>query len=63
MTCSGTDGVQVWDTAFSVQAAVDAGLANRPEFRETLERSLHFFDISQLIEDLNDPYRQPRKGG
>ncbi len=55
MTCSGTNGVQVWDTAFSVQASVNAGLVHRPEFRATLERSFDFLDFSQLTENLNDP--------
>ncbi|EQB49570.1 hypothetical protein CGLO_11078 [Colletotrichum gloeosporioides Cg-14] len=30
MTCNGTNGVQVWDTAFTVQAAVEAGFADDP---------------------------------
>lgn len=63
LTCSGTNGVQVWDTAFSVQAVVEAGLANRPEFRPSLQSAIVFLDESQLREDLDDPYRQQRKGG
>lgn len=63
MTCSGTNGVQVWDTAFSIQAAVEAGLANDPSFRPSLTKALHFMEMSQLDSDLNDPYRQRRKGG
>lgn len=63
MTCSGTNGVQAWDTAFSIQAIVEAGLAMEPEFCSSLESALKYLDISQLREDLADPYRQPRKGG
>lgn len=63
MTCSGTNGVQAWDTAFSIQAIVEAGLGTELEFRSSLENALKYLDISQLREDLADPYRQPRKGG
>nr|POE50096.1 lanosterol synthase [Quercus suber] len=63
MTCSGTNGVQVWDTAFSIQAAVEAGFADDPEFQPSLIKALHFMDISQLESNLADPYRQQRKGG
>ncbi|PYI01596.1 terpene synthase [Aspergillus sclerotiicarbonarius CBS 121057] len=63
LTCSGTNGVQVWDTAFTIQAMVEVGLAMDPELRPSLEKALRFLDISQLREYLADPYRQPRKGG
>lgn len=63
MTCNGTNGVQVWDTAFSIQTAVESGLATDPEFRPALEKALGYLDITQLTENLDDPYRQPRKGG
>lgn len=63
LTCSGTNGVQLWDTAFSIQAAVEAGLVRDQEFRPALEKALEFLEKTQLREDLDDPYRQPRKGG
>ncbi|KAK4157097.1 terpenoid cyclases/protein prenyltransferase alpha-alpha toroid [Chaetomidium leptoderma] len=63
MTSGGTNGVQVWDTAFAVQAAVEAGLATDSAAREVLARAHRFLDMSQLREDLDDPFRQPRKGG
>jgi lanosterol synthase len=63
MTCSGTNGVQVWDTAFTIQAAVEAGLAQTESFQRSLQNALKFLDLSQIREDLDDPYRQPRKGG
>ncbi|KAK8043134.1 lanosterol synthase [Apiospora phragmitis] len=46
MTCGGTKGVQVWDTAFIVQAAAEAGLAADPRFRAPLLRALGFLDKS-----------------
>ncbi|KAK8128972.1 hypothetical protein PG984_010080 [Apiospora sp. TS-2023a] len=63
MTCGGTNGVQVWDTAFIVQTAAEAGLAKDPQFKAPLTRALDFLDKSQLRYDLDDPHRQPRKGG
>lgn len=63
MTSSGTNGVQVWDTAFTVLAAVEAGLAKDQRFKATMSRALDFLDVSQLRENLTDPYRQRRKGG
>ncbi|KAJ5731147.1 terpene synthase [Penicillium malachiteum] len=63
MTCSGTNGVQAWDTAFTIQAIVDAGYGAEPEFRSSLENALNYLDMSQLRDNLDDPYRQPRKGG
>lgn len=63
MTSGGTNGVQVWDTAFAIQAAVEAGLAGRPEFRASLSKCLDFLDKSQLRTNLDDPHRQRRKGG
>ncbi|KAK8081102.1 hypothetical protein PG997_008920 [Apiospora hydei] len=62
MTCGGTNGVQVWDTAFIVQTAAGAGLAADPRFRAPLIRALDFLDKSQLRDNLDDPHRHPRKG-
>ena len=63
MTASGTDGIQVWDTAFSVLAVVEAGLTQDSRFHEGMLKALGFLEKQQLREDLDDPYRQPRKGG
>lgn len=63
MTCNGTNGAQVWDTAFTIQAAVGAGLAEDPKFRPHIDKALCFLEKSQLRDDLDDPFRQPRKGG
>ncbi|KAL4892017.1 terpenoid cyclases/protein prenyltransferase alpha-alpha toroid [Aspergillus ambiguus] len=63
LTCCGKNGVQLWDTAFSIQAVVESGLAKEEEFGGALARALEFLDISQLRGNIEDPYRQPRKGG
>ncbi len=63
MTSGGTNGAQLWDTAFAVQAAVEAGLSTDPTAREALTKAHRFLDITQLRDNLDDPFRQPRKGG
>ncbi len=63
MTSGGTNGVQLWDTAFAVIAVAEAGLARTPEFKDTMQKALEFLEFSQFQEDLKDPYRQKRKGG
>lgn len=63
MTSGGTNGAQVWDTAFTVIAVAEAGLASDPDLKKTMERALGFLDESQFEDDLTDPYRQCRKGG
>ena len=65
MLCNGTNGVQVWDTAFAVQAIVVAGFANDERWRPMLEKALEFLDNHQLRENVPDQekcYRQHRKG-
>ena len=63
LTCGGTNGAQVWDTAFTIIAVAEAGLASNPKYKEMMERALGFLDESQLQDDFTDPYRQPRKCG
>ncbi|KAI9764035.1 MAG: hypothetical protein M1840_008911 [Geoglossum simile] len=63
MSCSGSNGVQVWDTAFSIQSTVGAGIALEPAFKNTMENALNFLEAAQLKGNLDDPYRQPRNGG
>lgn len=63
MSCNGTNGVQVWDTAFSVIAAVEAGLSNDPNSKTPLHKAHEFLEKSQLTENLDDEFRQIRKGG
>ena len=66
MASSGTNGTSLWDTALTVQATIDSGLALRPENSEILRKALEFIDNTQLREDplgMGHVYRQPTKGG
>ncbi|KAL4788443.1 terpenoid cyclases/protein prenyltransferase alpha-alpha toroid [Aspergillus varians] len=65
MLMNGTNGVQVWDTAFITQAIVVAGFADDPKWRPMLNKALGFLDAHQLRENVPDQekcYRQHRKG-
>lgn len=65
MLCNGTNGVQVWDTAFITQAVAVAGFAEDPKWRPMLTKALEFLDNHQLRENVPDQekcYRQHRKG-
>lgn len=48
MTVMGTNGVQVWDCAFAIQYYFVAGLAELPEFHETIEKAYKFLCRSQF---------------
>ncbi|KAI2660801.1 Lanosterol synthase [Labeo rohita] len=66
MKMQGTNGSQLWDTAFAVQAFLEAGAQDIPRFTECLTQAHHFFDLTQIKE--NPPeyekyYRQMNKGG
>lgn len=50
MMMNGTNGVQTWDTAFSIQALFAAGLAAKPEYREMLLNALSFLEDQQFVE-------------
>ena len=65
MLVNGTNGVQVWDTAFLIQAVMTAGLAEDPKWRPMLTKALEFLDDQQIRENCRDQdlcYRQRRKG-
>lgn len=49
MMANGTNGVQNWDTAFLIQATVDAGLATQPRHRRMLQKALEFLEDQQFI--------------
>ncbi|MCI4378646.1 hypothetical protein PGIGA_G00218170 [Pangasianodon gigas] len=62
----GTNGSQLWDTAFAVQAFLEAGAQNDPRFTQCLMKAHQFFNLTQVKE--NPPnykkyYRQMNKGG
>ncbi|KAK5162917.1 uncharacterized protein LTR77_011078 [Saxophila tyrrhenica] len=50
MMMNGTNGVQVWDTAFTIQALVGAGLATKPEYHEMLLKALQFLESQQFVD-------------
>ena len=65
MLMNGTNGVQVWDTAFSVQAVVEAGLAEDPKWKPMLTKALEYLEHEQIqeeVQDMDKCYRQSRKG-
>jgi lanosterol synthase len=72
MLVNGTNGVQNWDTAFTIQAAVKTGLAQDERFRPMLVKALEYLTDMQVLEDQqNIPdvgtnwkngYRHPTKG-
>ncbi|XP_019573151.2 lanosterol synthase isoform X1 [Rhinolophus sinicus] len=66
MKMQGTNGSQVWDTSFAIQALLEAGAQHRPEFSSCLQKAHEFLRISQVPDNLPDYqkyYRQMRKGG
>ncbi|KAK2811543.1 hypothetical protein FQN50_002166 [Emmonsiellopsis sp. PD_5] len=52
MLMNGTNGVQVWDTAFIVQAIDVAGFANDPKWRPMLTKALEFLEAHQMTENV-----------
>ncbi|KAI5295622.1 Lanosterol synthase (Oxidosqualene--lanosterol cyclase) [Ascosphaera acerosa] len=65
MLANGTNGVQVWDTAFVVQALDVAGFAGSKKWRPLLARAQGFLDRHQLREEVPNRakcYRHRRKG-
>jgi len=65
MLMNGTNGVQNWDTAFAIQAVVDAGLAEDPKWKPMLLKALEYLESQQTLEDRVEQatcYRHPTKG-
>ncbi|XP_053554871.1 lanosterol synthase [Bombina bombina] len=66
MKMQGTNGSQLWDTAFAVQAFLEAGAHHQKQFQNSLKNAHEFLRISQIPD--NPPnyekyYRQMNKGG
>ncbi|KAJ8351646.1 hypothetical protein SKAU_G00231220 [Synaphobranchus kaupii] len=66
MKMQGTNGSQLWDTAFAVQAFLEAGAHDSPRFTDCLRHAHDFFTLTQIPD--NPPeyqkyYRQMNKGG
>ena len=65
MLMNGTNGVQTWDTAFTIQAITEAGLAEEDEFEPMLTNALEFLEDQQIRENCREMdvcYRHRRKG-
>ncbi|KAF3920313.1 hypothetical protein AA313_de0210112 [Arthrobotrys entomopaga] len=66
MLMNGTNGVQVWDTSFAVQAVVEAGFSTLPQWKGMLTSAHQFLEDQQIKADISDAkqkcYRQQRKG-
>ncbi|KAG8516570.1 Lanosterol synthase [Galemys pyrenaicus] len=66
MKMQGTNGSQVWDTSFAIQALLEAGAQSRPEFSSCLQKAHDFLRLSQVPDnppDYQKYYRQMNKGG
>uniref|UniRef100_A0A4X1T2H7 Terpene cyclase/mutase family member n=1 Tax=Sus scrofa TaxID=9823 RepID=A0A4X1T2H7_PIG len=62
----GTNGSQIWDTAFAIQALLEAGAQHRPEFLTCLQKAHEYLRVSQVPDNYPDHqkyYRQMSKGG
>jgi lanosterol synthase len=63
MLMNGTNGVQVWDTSFTIQAVIEAGLAEDQKYKKMLTKALEFLEDQQIRENVSDQsHRQQRKG-
>ncbi|KAK8858537.1 hypothetical protein IAR55_002764 [Kwoniella newhampshirensis] len=61
----GTNGSQLWDIAFTAQAAVETGLANEQENEESVKGMLDWLDKAQMRENpkwYKEGYRHRTKG-
>ncbi|XP_044888607.1 lanosterol synthase-like isoform X2 [Mauremys mutica] len=66
MKMQSTSGSQVWDTAFAVQAFLEAGAQNDLAFASCLRQAHEFLKITQILEnppDYQKYYRHMSKGG
>ena len=64
MKMNGTNGSQLWDTAFMVQALVESGM--KDEFKTVFSKANDFVDLTQVRVDHPDHdryYRDITKGG
>jgi lanosterol synthase len=65
MLMNGTNGVQTWDTAFTVLAAESCGFLSEKQWQPTFTKALEFIEDQQIREECEDQhkcYRQQRKG-
>ena len=65
MLMNGTNGVQTWDTAFTILAAESCGFLSEKQWRPMFTKALEFLEDQQMREECDDQhkcYRQQRKG-
>ncbi|CAO2647397.1 Nn.00g083190.m01.CDS01 [Neocucurbitaria sp. VM-36] len=65
MLMNGTNGVQTWDTAFTIQAIESCGWCGDKKWKPLLTKALEFLEDQQILEECKDQhacYRQQRKG-
>ncbi|XP_037254423.1 lanosterol synthase [Falco rusticolus] len=66
MKMQGTNGSQLWDTAFAIQAFLEAEAQKIPEFTSCLQNAYEFLRFTQIPEnppDYQKYYRHMNKGG
>ncbi|KAF6039423.1 LSS [Bugula neritina] len=66
MKMTGTNGSQLWDTSFAVNAIMDTEVWNLPEFEGCLKKAHDFLKFTQIPENpagYEKYYRQMNKGG
>lgn len=66
MKMSGTNGSQLWDTTFAVQAFLECGAEKMLQFEKTLNDGHAFLKLTQIADDVPNYkkyYRQRNKGG
>ena len=65
LVCTGTNGSQLWDTAFITQALVETGLAKEKSNNESVLKALEWLDDCQIRENPKHyltAYRHATKG-
>jgi lanosterol synthase len=65
MLMNGTNGVQTWDTAFTVLAADSCDFLQQKKYQPMFTKALEFLEDQQMLEEVDDQalcYRQQRKG-
>ncbi|KAI3654303.1 hypothetical protein MP228_001022 [Amoeboaphelidium protococcarum] len=57
MRMQGTNGSQLWDTAFAAVAVSESKLIDNPSHQQTLSHVLHFLDDCQIKKNVNEHER------
>eukprot|EP00117_Sycon_ciliatum_P011614 scpid55069/ scgid1879/ Lanosterol synthase; 2,3-epoxysqualene--lanosterol cyclase; Oxidosqualene--lanosterol cyclase len=66
MRMQGTNGSQLWDACFAVQAFLEAGAGQKRDLQDCLLRAHNFLETTQMRENpdkYETYYRHPNKGG